>query len=406
MISSSVRPSRLLTLSGYAGFVLIGWNAVLIPSLIRSIEHQFRQSDAAFGLLYFTASLVYACGAFSGGFLTERLGRRAVLCAGVLALGAGLGGEGIAPTWVTLVAALVPASWGGGVIDGGINALFLDLYRDARGGALNLLHVFFSLGALVSPFVVGQLITAGVPWRSIFLGTGVWALPLAGLLAMVGMPSGRHNRRLRKPAQGDAAEQSLLPFAGLALAIGLYVAAEVAVSNWLVKLLVAVPVATATEVLSVFWAGLAVGRLLSNRLAERIDYYAFTVGCIVLASLALLGAIFAPILPLAGALFGLTGMFFGPIYPMIMALGGNIYPRRLAALSGSLAAAAVAGSIVYPPLMGVMAAHIGLRAGMAGAALLGIPMALALLGARAAARRATAAPHATLEAAGARRAGR
>ena len=43
---------------------------------------------------------------------------------------------------------------------------------------------------------------------------------------------------------------------------------------------------------------------------------------------------------------------------------------------------------------------------MAGAALLGIPMALALLGARAAARRATAAPHATLEAAGARRAGR
>jgi fucose permease len=93
-------------------------------------------------------------------------------------------------------------------------------------------------------------------------------------------------------------------------------------------------------------------------------------------------------------------MFFGPIYPMIMALGGNIYPRRLAALSGSLSAAAVAGSIVYPPLMGVMAAHIGLRAGMVGAALLGIPMALALLGARAAARRATAAPHATLEAAG------
>ena len=185
MISASSCPSRLLTLSGYFGFVLIGWSMVLMPSLIRSIEHQFRQSDAAFGLLYFTASLVYACGAFSGGFLTERLGRRAVLCAGVLALGAGLGGEGIAPTWMTLVAALVPASWGGGVIDGGINALFLDLYRDARGGALNLLHVFFSLGALVSPFVVGQLISVGVPWRSILLGTGVWALPLAGLLAVV-----------------------------------------------------------------------------------------------------------------------------------------------------------------------------------------------------------------------------
>jgi hypothetical protein len=44
VITSSVRPSRLLTLCGYAGFVLIGWNAVLLPSLIRSIEHQFRQT--------------------------------------------------------------------------------------------------------------------------------------------------------------------------------------------------------------------------------------------------------------------------------------------------------------------------------------------------------------------------
>src|SRR5437763_6226949 len=174
---------------------------VHLTYIIRSIKHQCSQSNAAFGLLYFTASLIYACGAFSGGFLTERLGRRAVLCAGVLALGAGLCGEGIAPTWVTLLATLVPASWGGGVIDGGINALFLDLYRDARGGALNLLHVFLRLGALLCPLVVGQLLTAGVPWRSILLGTGVWALPLAGLLAMVGMPSGRHDRRLREPAQ-------------------------------------------------------------------------------------------------------------------------------------------------------------------------------------------------------------
>jgi hypothetical protein len=43
---------------------------------------------------------------------------------------------------------------------------------------------------------------------------------------------------------------------------------------------------------------------------------------------------------------------------------------------------------------------------MVGAALLGIPMALALLGARAAARRVTTAPHAALETAGAQRAGR
>ena len=75
-------------------------------------------------------------------------------------------------------------------------------------------------------------------------------------------------------------------------------------------------------------------------------------------------------------------MFFGPIYTMIMAIGGNIYPHRLATLSGGLATAAVIGSIVYPPMMGLLESHIGLAGGMLGAALLGIPTAGGIIIAR------------------------
>lgn len=393
MSEQSPAPSRVVTRGGYGGFVLIGWNAVLIPSLIRSVEHDFRQSDAAFGLLYLASSLVYSTGAWGGGLLTERWGRRVVLRAGTLALAVGLAGEALAPAWPWLLLAIVPVNWGAGVLDGGINALFLDLYRDARGGALNLLHLFFSLGALAAPFVVGQLIAAGLPWRAVPLGAAAIALPLAAFLSVAGMPSGRNDRAASHAAASETtpAEQSLWPFVGLALGLGLYVAGELAVSNWVVKLLANVPVATATAILSIFWLGIAVGRLASNWLAERIDYYAFTVACAGLATLALLGAVFSPSLPVAAVLFGLTGVFYGPIYPMIMALGGNIYPRRLAALGGGLAASAVVGSTIYPPLMGVFAASFGLRTGMAGAALLGIPTMLSVLGARLAARRAAAA---------------
>lgn len=386
------RYSRLLTLTGYAGFVLLGWNMVLIPSLIRSVEHDFKQTDAAFGLFYFVSALIYAIGAFSGGMLTERLGRRVVLSASVGAMGVGLMGEALAPSWPLLFVALAPTAWGGGATDGGINGLFLDLYRDARGGALNFLHLFFSVGALMAPFLVGLLVTSGVSWRPIVFGAGVCAVPVFAVLLAVAMPSGRHDHAARHAEREEmtGVERSLLPFVGLALSIGFYVAAEAAVSNWVVKLLVPVPVATATAILSVFWAGLALGRLLSNWLAERIDYYVFTVGCAILSSLALAAAVVTPWLPLAGLFFGLTGMFYGPIYPMIMALGGNIYPHRLARLSGGLATAAVAGSTIYPPLMGLMAAQIGLRAGMIGAAMLGLPLVLGLLGARAAVSRAAA----------------
>ncbi len=107
------------------------------------------------------------------------------------------------------------------------------------------------------------------------------------------------------------------------------------------------------------------------------------MGCAGLAGLALLLAVLSgPALLPAAALLALTGVLFGPIYPMIIALGGNIYPNRLAAVGGGLSAAAVVGGTVYPPLMGLLASTIGLRAGMIGAALLGMPQILALLAAR------------------------
>lgn len=384
-------PGRILSLTGYYSFVLLGWNNVLVPSLIQSIEHGFHQSDAAYGLLYFAKSLLYACGAFSSGLLTERLGRKAVLAAGALTPALFLCAASLAPTWVVFIAVNAPVSWGSGVIDAGVNALFLDLYRDARGSALNFLHLFFSVGALVGPSVIGLLVATGAGWRTLYLITAAGFVLLLVSLLPAGMPSGlRGAASPLAAAQGGATamERSLLPFIGLALSIGLYTAAEIGVSSWVVKLLVASPLIAATGALSLFWGGLTLGRLLSKWVAERLDYYVFTVGCFLLASLALAGAVLTAPLPLRLGLFALSGLFYGPIYPMIMALGGNFYPHRLAALSGSLTTAGSIGVIIYPPLMGVMAARIGLRNGMLGAALLGLPAVLTILATRALGRRA------------------
>jgi fucose permease len=390
MITSPLRTQRTLTLTGYFSFILIGCNAVLVPSLIRSIEHDFHQSDAGLGLFYLLSSLLYAAGSFIGGLLTERLGRRWILITAAFLCGLGLIGTAAAPVWPLFLVSGMAVTGGAGAIDGGVNGLFLDLYQRARGGALNLLHSFFGVGALLAPFAVGRLLAAGVSWRVDVLALGIGALVLAALLLAVEMPAGLRAEPGGVHAGLTRTEQSLLPFVGLAVAICCYVAAEMAVSGWLVKFLGGVPVTTATTVLSIFWGGLALGRVLSNWVAERMDYVVFTVGCIVLASGMLVGALLVPVFPLSVVLFGFAGLFYGPVYPMIMAIGGNLYPHRIAALSGSIGAAAVVGSVFYPPLIGFMATHVGLRTGLLGAGVLGVPAALAIIGARAAARRAAA----------------
>lgn len=388
MSTSPLRDQRALTLTGYFSFVLIGCNAVLVPSLIRSIEHDFHQSDAGLGLFYLLSSLVYAAGSFCGGLLIERLGRRWILIIASLLCGLGLIGSAAAPVWSLFLLAGMAVTAGAGAIDGGVNGLFLDLYQQARGGALNLLHSFFGVGALLAPFVVGRLLAAGVSWRVDMLGLGIGAMALGVVLPALQMPAGLRVEAAGQHADLTRTERSLLPFVGLAVAICCYVAAEMAVSGWLVKFLGGVPVTTATAVLSVFWGGLALGRVVSNWVAERMDYVVFTVGCVVLASGTLIGALVVPFFPLSVVLFGFAGLFYGPVYPMIMAIGGNFYPHRIAALSGSIGAAAVVGSVFYPPLIGFMATHVGLRTGLVGAGVLGVPAALAIVGARAAAGRA------------------
>ena len=108
--------------------------------------------------------------------------------------GAALLALALAPSWAVFLAAAVPLGFGGGALDGGVNGLYLDLFRTGRGRALNLLHVFFSLGALSAPLVVGRAVSMGVDWRAVLLATGLAAIPVAVLFATVAMPAGRRTR--------------------------------------------------------------------------------------------------------------------------------------------------------------------------------------------------------------------
>lgn len=356
-------------------FVLVGWTGLLVPSLIRSIKEAYDQTDAGIGILYFVYAVSYATGSFAGGMLTERLGRRTVLTLAAAAHGVGFILLAAAPAWAVFLLAAVPGGLGGGAIDGGGNGLILDLYRSGRGRALNLLHLFFSVGALSAPVVTGRLVEGGVAWDSVVLWSGIAALAVAALFAVVAMPHGRRESvGTPSRASGDRTTGGLARLGGplilLAVAISCYVAAEIGVSNWLVRFLEPAPLSTATLALSLFWAGLALGRLVGARLADRFDHVAFAMTAAGATAVVLVGAIMVPSLPASIALFGLTGVVTGPIFPMIVAIGGDRYPERSAAVSGFLSGAAVIGSIVYPPVMGFLSVTVGLTVAMLGNAVL------------------------------------
>lgn len=373
-------PDRRLAagIVGSLTLLLIGWTGLLIPSVIRSIETAFDQNDAGIGVVYLAYSIAYAIGSVVGGHLMERVGRRPVLVSAAALHGIGIAGYGLAPSWPLFLASTLPAGLGAGCLDGGSNGLVLDVYREGRGRAMNLLHVSFSAGALLAPLVIGRAVEAGVAWQMVML---VSAVPLAGLAfsyAIVPMPSGR--RTAFDPSAGAVARRLLSgPLILLGLAIATYVAAEIGVSNWLVRYLEPAPLATATLALSLTWAGATVGRLLSSAISDRFDHLRFTIVCIASMGLAIGAAVAAPSLALSIALFTLAGVASGPVFPMIIALGGERYPERSAAVGGSLVGFAVVGSTIYPPAIGFLSVTVGLPIAMAGNAMLCLFGAAALI---------------------------
>jgi fucose permease len=364
------------------GLLLIGWSGLLVPALIREIERDFEQTDAGLGLYYFVGAAAYVLGSFSGGMLTERFGRRRVLAIATVLIGLGNVTLGFVPVWAVVLASAVPGGFGSGAIDGGVNGLVLDLYPRARGRALNTLHLFYSIGALSSPLVAGRLVEAGVPWQAIVVGTAAVAAPVAALWAVVSLPHGRRDTTTTDGAARAGRLAFRWPIVALEVAIACYVASEVGVSNWLIRFLEDVPLALATTSLSLFWGGLALGRLVSARFSDRFDHLRYAILASAVAGGATIAAVLVPSTEASIALFALVGFASGPVFPLIVAIGGERYPSRSAAVSGVLTAAAVIGGLIYPPVMGFLSVNVGLPIAMLGAGLLGIACAGALMLAR------------------------
>ena len=376
MPSPLVRREGAAAVLGCLGFILIGWSGLLVPSLIRSIELDFGKSDGDMGLFYFIYAVSYATGSFGGGLLTERLGRRTVLGLALAIHGLGFASLAIAPAWPLFLIAAIPAGLGGGEMDGGVNGLFLDLFPTNRGRGLSALHLFYGVGALLSPLFVGLLVEAGVAWQAIVLGTAVTMLPVALLYTMTDMPTGHHEvaETASRIRVGFA-----VPLVALAIAIGCYVAAEIGVSSWLVRFLADAPLRVATGALSLFWVGLTLGRLTSAVIGDRFDHLRFAVIAAVVSGLALFGAVAAPDLTVSIVLLTVVGFAFGPVYPLIMTVAGERFPGRTAAISGLLAGSAVVGGTLYPPVMGLLSETVGLGVAIVGAGVLTLASAAALL---------------------------
>jgi MFS family permease len=361
MLSAS--RTRLMA-SAVAGQWIFGIILALLGQLFgipAATAHAGLDLDAQARLLLtlFTGQLLFTAVA---GRAADRLGSTRVLAAGSLVMAAAVfllaSGAGFRPAMI----ATLLMSLGGAAVNAASNTLVSTLYGDRRGPMLNVLGVFGAAGSVSVPLVFSGVATyAQVNTRLLLLGA---ACGLAGVLhllqprptraGVIAAPRGTTRAALKDPWVLALTLLLIIDFGN-----------EAVMAGWIAPYtLSAVPHASATLMVGLYWGALAAGRVLTPLVLVWISKLVL-LGIASSAATAGFAAISTARTPFTlGLAVLLTGLAIAPIAPTTLSVAGDRYPRNTGAVFGLLLSLGQLGGMIFPWSVARVAVTAGFRAGI------------------------------------------
>jgi fucose permease len=341
----------------------------LLPVLVDALNIRLVEAGSMFAL----QATAYLLSVVSAGYVIQRCGMRVTLCVGMLGFAAGFAGFGLVSTWLGGATMMFISGLGFGVVEVALNTLLVAMGGARRANLLNLAHLFFAVGAFIGPAAAARAVAGGVSWRTVFGVAGGLAAAVA--LGWALQPIRQAARVDDSPAQTQAQAQARARATPLrskltvvmALMLAAYVGAEMGIGGWLSKYMVAVrgvDLSYAGTAVSLYWMGLAAGRLVLSATSQYFSEQRLVLGLTIFAAAAFTFALVTPQPALAVVAFALTGLGFSGIFPGVIALAGRYHPDNVAGITSAVVTGAALGGITIPWVMSAVADGFGLVAGM------------------------------------------
>ena len=345
----------------FAHFALFGASAILVGAAVPEIIRDFAWSYLETGAVLSGGAVGYCYSTFLSGLLVQSIGPKKTLVGGLVLQATGLALIGQSAAIGLNLLAIVLVGLGEGGSEVATNFCLVRLETSGRSQLMNFMHAAFTAGAILGPLSVGLLLERSLPWQMAFQILGLLSLGMAvafQLLSFTSLQTPSESVSLRR-ALGLLRRDPLLLL--LTLIIFLYVGAEIGISNWIAEYFVQIHDATPAQgayMLSVFWLGLLLGRLLVASSYRGRRQAPLLVGTSALATAGLIAALLAEGPWLAGACFLLSGMGFAAIYPVVVVIAGQHNDQGLAI--GAIATGGGVGAFLFPFAMSALAEGLGI----------------------------------------------
>lgn len=349
------RVPALAFASNFLWVLVIGLLGPSLPAIVSDLGISYAQA----GLFFTMLSLGSLFGTSVGSFASDRLPRKALFAACAALLAAGLLGLGFMRSYALVALLIFLLSLMGSPVGAIGQSIMLAVFPANRERNLSLMSSFGAIGSLLAPLLVSLNYSARLAWRWPFVEAAALALLL--FIAVLVLPI---------PAAGPPRERrSVLAIlknrrvAGAAVMIFFTIAIDLGFSYWLTAYFASelhVSLGLSSSVVGIYLVGIVAGRLLIPLALKRISPDAHLGLSLSIALAGILLFILVPSVPAKAALCALYGLGVGPVFPLLMARGSREFPDQSGAVTGVLFGSMSLGGMVFPLLVGSLAARTGI----------------------------------------------
>jgi fucose permease len=354
----------------YLSFISLGLPDGLLGAAWPTMYPQLGVFVSAAGWVSFTIALGTIVSSLFSDRLTYKFGAGKVTAVSVGMTCVALFGFSFCTRYWMLILWAVPYGLGAGCVDAALNNYVAVHYTSRH---MSWLHCMWGIGCSVGPYIISYALTSGRGWESGYRYVGCIQIVLTMALFM-SLPLWKNRPQIENGAgEGEQASpiglREIVKISGVKAVLVTffcYCALESTTGLWAASYLHLyrnVDATTAASLASMFYIGITIGRAVNGFATLKLsDTTLIRIGQGVIVA-----GILLMVLPLSSA-FAIVGIILvglgcAPIYPCIIHSTPERFGKeRSQAIVGIQMAAAYCGTLIMPPIFGLLGQHITMGA--------------------------------------------
>lgn len=351
---------RRVLWSACFGMLLFGVALITLGSIATDLKVKLGMSEIETGTLFSILPFGILVGSLVFGPVADRYGYKLLLIITCLFLAAGFEGAAFSSSSILLKLSVFLIGLSGGVLNGATNALVSDISGSDRTANISLLGVFFGIGALGIPLLLGN---AGdkAGFEGIVSSVGLVSLLGSVIYGIIKFPPPKIREKI--PLSGIRRFFSDRVLLLIAFYLFFQSSFEGLMNNWTTSYLsghLLLPPPKALLGLSLFVGGMVTMRLVTGILIRNMQPARMLVISFVLLITGIALVLSGKAAAIAHAGFFLIGTGLANGFPVMLGLAGERYEKLSGTAFSFVLTIALLGNMIINYMMGVISELTGI----------------------------------------------